>query len=257
MYLELLSYSATAPSTGAAATAATGDSLTIRNAKSKAQIVAWWTKAQTIGTHELLFPSGHDTSRGIRVQAPVGIALHDLPIIEVQPQELMTINIVGSATAGDVEAGCFLVFYGDMPGLQGRLIKADEVDRRARALLTIENTQASTAGIYGVEELITAESNVLRADSDYAVLGITGSLTVLANYLKGPDVAAARIGCPPPTPLTGTHLTDSFFYRLSQRTGLPTIPVINSGNRASTYLGQSTDENAAASMQHTTLALLS
>lgn len=256
MHLELLSYSATAPSTGAAAAAATGDSLTIKNSNGPARIIAWWTKAQTLGYHQLTYPSAHDSTRAIRVLAPVGVAVHDLPAIELKPQELMTLTIVGSATAGDVEAGAMLIWYRDLPGTTARLINAAELDRRRESPLSVYVTQASTAGIYGVEELINAESDLLKANSDYAVLGIDSSLTTLSNNLRGPDIGNVRIGSPPPSPLTNTHVTEDWFYRLSQRTGLATIPVISSGNRASTYIGQSTDENAAASVQAVHLQLL-
>ena len=79
---------------------------------------------------------------------------------------------------------------------------------------------------------------------------------MLNLYIKGPDQANARIACPPPSPLTNTHVSEMFFHRLSQRCGLPTVPVINSGNRYSIMVGQSTDENAAASMVHIHLAEL-
>src|SRR5215213_6137267 len=133
MHTELISYSATQPNTGAAAAAFTGDSLTIKNSRGAAHVLAMWAFNQVDGYHQIVWPSGHDTTRGWRtiVQAS------DITPRNVmgtpwflQPQELLTITIAGSNTAGDVETGHMLIEYDDLPGVTSRQIDWDSVLRR-------------------------------------------------------------------------------------------------------------------------------
>jgi hypothetical protein len=248
MHIEVIGFSATAPSTGAAAAAFTGDSLVVKNSKGAANIIGWWADQQLAGYQQLTFPSGHDTTRGIRTRVvasevdlrwPMGVP------IAVQPQELLTVSIAGSPTAGDVEQGAFLLMYDDLPGVNARLIDWNELMRRGVSNTTIENTITTTAGPgWSGAELITAESDLLHANTDYAIVGMQCSVECLALAIQGPDTGNVRIACP------GNELdndfTNGFFGMLSRALGRKTIPVINSGNKSSTFLSAAQDENAAA-----------
>jgi len=257
MHTELIAYSATAPSTGAAASAVTGSSLTVKNSKTAASILAIWAKNQTAGYHQLTFPSGHDTTRGARMVAantvdiltPLGI------MVDVQPQELLSVSIAGSASAGDVESGCMLLNYDDLPGVNARRLSWSELVKRYDKFVTVQATLTGAAAGFTGAELITSESDLLRANQDYAVLGIETNTDCAAVCLKGPDTGYVRVGVPG---ISGRrNVTGNFFAMLSQIYGdKPLIPIINSGNKSDTYLDFVQDENNISPVVSVNLVLL-
>lgn len=258
MHAQLLSVSATAPgAAGAAAAALAGDTLTIANGKGKNRIVAVWAKNQTAGFSQIAFPTAHDNTRGWRVGILAGLSIA-LPMgmaIPVNSQETLSCTIAGSATAGDVEQLSMLVQYDDVPGLGGRYISPAQLDSRFEKLTTVEASIVSTAGpSYGTPEAINADSDLLIANRDYAVLGATVRTTCQSAYLIGPDTANVRIGVPGDS--TKPEITSQWFVMLSRAHGMPLIPVISSGNKAATLIGVTTDENAGTFLVTWHLALL-
>lgn len=254
-HFELVCCTATQPNTGAAATAATGDSLTIKNGKNPLLLSAW-ADNQVAGFVQIVSPSGHDSTRGLRVRTtasevelllPMGVAQ------PVEPQETLAVTIAGSNVAGDVEQVGLLIGYEDLPGSRQNKITWAELNRRMEKLLSIEATITTVAGTWG-EELITAESDLLQANREYAVLGIRSGVESGATYLRGPDTGNVRIGCPG-NDLDG-ELTTGFFGLMARAFDAPLIPVINSANKASTYVGAHQDENATAVPLSIILALL-
>jgi hypothetical protein len=259
MHIELVSCAAVQPNLGLAATALTGDSLTIKNGNPSkgVRLMDIWQTNQVAGFGQVLFPSAHDTTRGYRAGAIAGINPCQLPLgvaMEVQPQELMSVTIAGSNTAGDVENLSMLVHYGDLPGVSQRLITASECMRRTNKLTTIEASIASSAGPgYSGAELITADSDLLRANQDYAVMGMSCRTQLHAMTLQGPDTGNVRIGVP--GTLRGEIQSD-YFMMMSRAFGEPFVPIINSGNKSSTFIGVATDENAGTFLVTLFLALL-
>lgn len=243
MHIELLSYSATQPNTGLAAAAVTGDSLTIKNSHGPAICLANWSFNQVAGWHQIAFPSGHDTTRGYRfnvsVLDPVWRGVLGQPLI-FEPQELLTVSIAGSNTAGDVELGCMNILYPNLPGVTGRYTDWDTALKHTTHLTTVNATITGAATGYTGTELINAESDLLRANTDYAVMGMETNTACAAMWLMGPDTGNVRIGCPGSTE---AELTVNFFGLLSRAMNRPCIPVINSGNRNSTNIGILQNEN--------------
>lgn len=261
MHIEALGYRATAPSAGAAAAAVTGDSLAVKNniGEKSPRIIAGMMKNQTAGYHQLTWPSGHDTTRGLRLRVPAAEPDNRIPLglgPHVQAQEALTVQIAGSAVAGDIEQGCLLMHYPNLPGISQRLIDWDDLQRRIEQLLTVEFTLAlDTTGDWSGSELITAESDLLRANRDYAVLGSVvsaGECTALS--IKGPDTGNVRVGMHGNT--EDAEFAANFFPILSRAYRAPFIPVISSGNKASTYLEGLTDENGTDVVGSLFLALL-
>jgi hypothetical protein len=247
MHIELVSASATQPNTGAAATALTGDSLTVKNGILSAgvDIIALWSTQQTAGFNQILFPSAHDTTRGYRASAPVGVNPFALPLgvkMPVQPQELMSLTIAGSNSAGDVEQMSMLIRYGNLPGVSQRLMTDAQVLSQMKKLTTIEQSITSSAGPgYSGSVAINNASDLLRANTDYAVMGISCRTAVNVVTLVGPDTGNVKIGVPC---TLRQELQSGFFMMLSRATGDACVPVINSGNKSSTFMGVATDENA-------------
>jgi hypothetical protein len=259
MHIEILSYSATQPNTGAAAAAFTGDSLTIKNDRSKdgPEILSIWAFNQVEGFHQVAFPTGHDTTRGWRtvVEATDITDRLDLGIsMPVTAQELLTITIAGSNTAGDVETGHMLLHYRDLPGIDQRNLTWPQVQRRREKLTTIQATITGSGAGYSGTELITADSDLLLANRDYALLGIETVTPVGAVWLTGPDTGNVRVGVPGNA--LRPDLAGAYFAVLSRAYDLATIPVINSGNRASTSIGVAMNENAGSTIVSLNLVLL-
>jgi hypothetical protein len=259
MHIELVSANAVQPNTGLAATALPGDSLTVKNGRQSAgvAIIAMWQTNQVAGFGQIAFPSGHDTTRGWRAGTHIGVNPCLLPLgqqIELTPQEVMAVTIAGSNVAADAEQLSMLIRYGDLPGINARLINSAQLKSRTEKMTTIESSVTSVAGpSYAGEELINADSDLLMANRDYAVLGATCRTAVHNICLRGPDLGNVRVAVPG---VLRPELSAQYFDLLSRVTGHPCIPVINSGNKAATFVGVSTDENAGTFLTTLHLALL-
>ena len=260
MHTEILSWSATAPgASGAAAAALTGDSLTIKNNRgiSGPRILNVWGMQQTSGFQQIAFPSGHDTTRGYRYGVEAGDTYERLPRgmqIPVTAQELLTITVAGSATAGDVEIGCASVFYPDLPGVDARTVTWAQLQSRFEKMTTVFATIAGTGAGYTGGELINAESDLLLANRDYAVLGGATTVDCAAVTIVGPDTGYARRGFPGADQVE--DLSSDFFCEQARTHDLSLIPVMNSGNRNATTIGIIQDENNVNVIVTLYLALL-
>jgi len=257
MHIEIVSASATQPNTGAAGVVFTGDSLVVKNGRGKVRIMSMWQTNQVAGFGQILFPSAHDTTRGYRAGVAIGLTPCLLPVgieMEVTPQELLSITIAGSNTAGDVENLSMLLKYDNLPGVDQRLMSASEVLSKTKKLTTVETSLVSSAGPgYSGSTVLNSGSDLLRANTDYAVMGMSCRTQVHALTLTGPDTGNVKIGMP------GTlrpELSSSWFMLLSRAFGEALVPVINSGNKASTFVGCATDENAGTFIQTLYLAQL-
>lgn len=232
---------------GSVAAAVTGDSLTVKNSLGPAMVLAAWCQLQADGFLQIVRPSnGHDNTRDFRVTVNANSPENIVPELglDLVPQDVLAITIGEANTAGDIANMSMLIGYDRLRGSEGRYIDWPELKRRAKVFTTVEATIAATgAGGYSGEELITAESALLKANTDYALLGITTSVLCCSVTLRGPDTANKRIAVPG-NPLRQSE-NASFFSRLSRQHGMPLIPVINTGNLADTYLGALQDENGA------------
>lgn len=244
-HIEIITAAATAAATtGTAATALTGDTLVIKNGKDIDIIAAWQTN-QTAGFGQLIFPSCHDTTRGYRANVPIGVnpALFSFGSrTRVQAQETLQPQIAATAVAGDVENVTYLVRYNNSPGMDANLITPAEMERRLVDYTTIENSLASTAGpSYGTPETFIADSDLLKANTDYAILGMTPRTAVHCVYALTPDGGNVRFGCPG---MLRQEVTSQWFVLLSRVHGEPLIPVFNSAGKGNCFVGVVTDENA-------------
>lgn len=258
MHIELLTASATASAVvGSAATAVGNDSLVIKNGQGDIDIVAIWQTNQAAGFGQLIFPSGHDTTRGWRAGVGVGVNVGLLALrqnIRVQAQETMAVTLGAAATAGDVDLFSMLIRYKNFPGISGRLMTESAVMSKTEKLTTVENSLASTAGpSYGTPELITADSDLLLANRDYALLGLTARTAVHAIYVSAPDFGNLRVGAPG---MLRYDLGSQWFMMQSRLHDEPMVPVFNSGNKSNVNIGVSTDENAGTFVVTAHLALL-
>lgn len=256
-HIEMVTAAATAAATtGTAATALGGDTLMVKNGKSIDIIAAWQTN-QTAGFGQLIFPTAHETTRGFRANVPIGVNPALMPVgvrMRIEAQETLAPVIAATAVAGDVENMTLLLRYNDSPGMDARLITPDEVNRRVEKWTTIENSLASVAGpSYGTPETFIADSDLLKANRDYAILGMTPRTAVHAVYAQTPDGGNVRFGCPG---VLRPEITSQWFLLLSRAHGEPLVPVFNSAGKGNCFVGVVTDENAGTFVVDLHLALL-
>jgi len=246
--LELLTGFVTEPGTTLTAlTMASGNSLTIRNATrdSKISLIQVWVDSQAAGIFRVRSPQLHDNVQGLRfrhVLSEVDPLMADGFAQPLKAQDTLVAELSGSATAGDIETACLLVYYADLPGINGRFIAPDALAERTCNILTIENTLSlGTSAGYSGEEAINAEFGLLKANTDYAILGYHVSAECAAIRYRGIDFGNLGLGGPGNE--ASKQLTGNWFARLSRRHNLPLIPIFNSANSAGVLVDGAQDEN--------------
>lgn len=244
----------------AAATVAPGDSLTVKNANltSNVWLLQLWTDHQVAGMVRLRSPKLHDNVDAIRSRAQIGVLKPLLPLGAPQklwPQDTEILELAGSAVAGDVESAVQLIYYDDLPGQSARLYTWDQIKPKIKHLvgLRLAITLGSTAGYNGARA-INADVDLLQANTDYAVLGMTTDNECAAVCLRGPDTGNLRVSVPGEPDLTED--TMYWFRKLSIEYGLPLIPVINSANKGATLIDCVNDENGGTANITLWLAML-
>lgn len=245
--MEILSGYVTAPSTTFTAFTMSNGSVTIRNGKEPISLIAAGGLWQTAGVLRVRSPLMHDNVQGIRLQSGTAAYAKNLyPLGAKQPlhaQDTLVAELTGSATSGDLEIGWLLVHYADVMGLQMRLSTWDKVKSAIKHVLGVENTAIATGTDGAItEELINADMDCLKANTDYALLGyVCGAAEAGVVTFRSTETSNLRIGGP--GPLISPLDTRDWFKKLSVKTGLPTIPIFNSANKAGWYVGVGVDEN--------------
>jgi hypothetical protein len=255
--LEVITGFVTAPSTTfTGLTMGSGNSLTIRNAPldSTVLLLQAWALNQTVGTLRIRSPKLHDNVQGIRLDVTASDAKPLLPWGVSQkliPQDLLIAELTGSATAGDIEQAAMLIYYANLPGGDARLAAAEDVIRRGVNVVSVENTITNgTAGGWSAEEAINSEFDLLKANTDYALIGYLIDAECTAVRWRGADTANLGVGGPGDE--LGRDVTCDWFLKLSKLFGMPLVPVFNSANKSGILIDVADDENATA---HTVTSL--
>lgn len=259
--LELLTGIATAPDTTLTAlTMAGGNSLTIRNAVAGSQIklLQIWIDSQTGEAARVRSPLLHDNVEGIRLQhvaSQVDPLLPWGPYQTLIAQDTLVAELAGSSTAADIETLCMLVLYDDLPGVDGRFIDQTQLESQIKHIVTVENSLAlGTAGNYSGEEALNAEFDLLKGNTDYAILGFHASVECACVRYRSSDWGNLGIGGPGND--LDKQITARWFQRITRRVGTPLIPVFNSANVANVLIDGAQDENGTDSIITTILAEL-
>lgn len=218
-----------------AVTVANGDSLTVRSFAPPAQaflddIVV---KGGQSVTARLTSPYLHDTTRGltfITAQAP---STRLVPRYSSQPlasQDTMVLQSLSGAANSTIVA--LLNYYTDLGASDARLYMPGDVLGLISQVKPLEVSAAASATIGQWNgTLITATENLLKANTDYAVLGYVVDVACAVVAVSGQDTGSLKIGGP------GSVLvydTAEYFIQKSNDTGRPYIPVINAANANNT-----------------------
>lgn len=253
MNLDTITYVVTAPgAAGTAMAAVAGDPNTIRNATpgSKVILLGMWTYAQLLGVTQLVWPSGHDLVRGFRYRNLATQVTCKVPLgapSRFRGQDPLSLTQIGSVTAGDVEIAQMLFWYEDLPGVDSHLIDMPTLNARGMNILTIEDTITTAGGGVGYSgaRAINAASDLLKANTEYAILGCQVGAACGGLSVRGVDFGGLRVSMPGDPNIDPSHAA-SFFVQLSEGFDIPCIPVFNSANRAGTFIEVVGNENNVA-----------
>lgn len=236
--IETIAASATAPgaSPGAAMAAVTGDSLRIRDAL-KAGLIdnAQLIQGASGGTVRITSPLLHDNTVGINQRSSVNNKAYNQYgyMQPLTPQDTLTLNAVGSATAGDVELAALTIMYEDLAGIDANLITFADLQSRFIEFFGPRFSIAGTAAGWTGSTLLTASDDQWKANEEYAWLGISVDASfanVLMVGLTSPDWGNLRLACP--IDVLNHHNITSYWPRVARNMGKPCIPVLNASQKS-------------------------
>lgn len=224
----------------------TGDSFTVRNASLQSGVFLEnaWSLGAAATTLRIRSPRLHDNVQGLRVKTPAADPRPRFPykfVNRLVPQDALILEMTGGAAETDLSS--MLVFYVDLPGVAARLHTFDEISPRIVEYVTVETSHSTgaTLGDYGGGVALNASFDLLKANTDYALVGYLTDTAVCSVGWRGPDTGNLRIGGPG---VNSAIETREWFIWNSERDGRPYIPVINSANKAGTTVDLA--HNAAA-----------
>lgn len=264
--LEVITGTVTAP--GAAPVpiaAASGNSFTLRNFPSqdaagkavKAHLLTCWTYTNAAAILRIRSPRMHDFNQGIRLRSANTSVLPLLPLgygddQVLEAQDTLTVELAGSAVAGQIETACLLVYYEMLPGVEGRFI--DTAALRMRAQNQVGNEVALNPGVaggYSGQRAINFSFDTLKANKDYALLGMTTDVDTGVVRVYSADTGNLGVGIPGDS--RNKFVTANWFPLMSAWTGVPLIPVFNAANKGSILVD--TAQNQAGTAVNVTLIL--
>lgn len=177
----------------------------------------------------------HDQTFGIRLAVPSGAALapttrpsllspagFDQPIY---PSDVLSVQANG--TAADNVNVTLLLYYPNLPGIDGRYATSQQVKSTMKNLVGVRVSPTSGAGTYGATVALNSVTNLLHANTDYAVLGFTSQTPCASVVIQGVDTGNLRVG----GPVLASPEHDAYLFAdLSDKYGTALIPVVNSNN---------------------------
>lgn len=216
----------------------TGSSFTVRNFETSqaAFIDAIWAQGATAGVVRVRSPKLHDFVQGIRYSYIAGVSRNLLPDETSQiltPQDTLTFEMSGGGAETDLAA--LLIYYNSLPGVDARLNTWEQIQPRIINYVTNEVAvvNPTTAGDWSAGTAINTTFDLLKANTDYAILGYQAATAVGCVAIQGADTGNLRVGGPGTTESIETR---DWFLSLGKATGRPYIPVFNSANKGGTLV---------------------
>lgn len=231
-----------------AAVAASGDSLSVRNFTGGAAAYlqnVYLQGASAPRRFRLLSARLHDNVTGISFDALESPTEFLLPPEIDQPLyagDTLVAQMDAAASSDTVAA--LLNYYTDLPGISANLYTWAQLKGRVIDFKPVEVdvTSSATIGQWS-DTLLTTTENQLKADYEYAVLGVEGTAAFCAVGVKGAATGNLRVCAPGSSPTL--RLTDYFVY-MSQENGIPFIPVFSANDRTAFYVSVLANTASAA-----------
>jgi hypothetical protein len=224
--------------TWTAATGFTGQSGTVRNTQmgSKINLEAIWQDSVQAGGFRVRSPRLHDNVRGIEYNVPASTQLNALglrPETPLVPQDLLIVEASGAAADA---TGIYLnISYASLPGSDGNYASWAQIQPRIVDVMTQEYVASAvaTANNWSAGAALNTTSDLMKANTWYAWLGYTTSVGFGALAIQGPDTGGLKVGGPA---MAQPIETREFFCWQDQYGDEPGIPIINSANKAGTFI---------------------
>lgn len=242
--MDMVGFSRTAGGGGVdtaftASVVAPGDTFTVRNfnPQSFAFMVNLLLQYVTAGAQvRVRSPLLHDNVQGLRFrpgETPIRFSFPKEQGQILRPQDTLIVEQM-SNLASEVNTGCLTHFYQDLPGANARLHMWGDVAGLIKNLkpVLVAAPENAAAGSWQ-DTVITTSEDLLKANTDYAVLGYMVDRAEAAIAIKGPDTSNLRVGGPGDV---RTVEVARYFVDMSQMHMLPMIPVINSANKGATFV---------------------
>lgn len=240
-----------------ACTVAPGDSFTVRNARdgSPVFIEGIYRGGGTAGVARVRSPLLHDNLQALRFRGLAASCERLTPYAfaqPVEPQDNLTVEVSGGAAESDDVT--VQLWYGDMPGSSAILKMPGDVLGSVEQYLgnEVAVTSSATIGTW-VDTAINATNDTLKGNRYYAVLGYETDTLLSAIAVKGPSTNNLRVGGGGATQRVETR---DLFVRLSEATGRPHIPVINSADKTGTFVSVADKGASTAANVSLILALM-
>lgn len=235
-------YAATATTGAQSYTAANGQSFTVRaaNGASPINLEGFWTISKDAGYTRVRSPRLHDDVVGIESEhyvnnaSPLLLENFTQPIYS-QDTLIWEDYFTTAPTASNVQQLGYLAYYQDLPGVAGNYITWAECQSQIKSFMGVYVTPASSAtvGNWGTGVALNSSQDFFKANSRYALIGYQTPSAFTAFSLLGSDLGNLQFGGPGST---DPKITRNWFPYLEMTSGLPSIPVINSQNKASTLV---------------------
>lgn len=230
-----------------ALTAASGDSFSIRwlgEGTTVKLLNVWGANNATKCQFSIRSPLLHDNVRGIRMahmfNPTLNVAdgnpqIYTSPYWQqpYSPTDTLIVEALGTAS-DDVTLTQQLLYDVPGEGIGGRFMLASEVESRLKNVVGILITPSAhaTTSTYGTAEAIDTDDNRLKANTDYALLGIQTDLSFTTLKIVGPDTGNLGVSCPGHW---DAQVSSGWFYEMSRRWQTPLVPIINSNNKGVTF----------------------
>jgi hypothetical protein len=235
--------------TFAAGVGMTGQSTTVRNTAlgSKVNLEGIWAEAAAASIVRVRSPRLHDNVQGIRYNVPAATPLNLMgyrPQTPLVPQDLL---VVEQSTAAAATTVAFLhQSYASLPGSDGNFATWGQVNPRIVDIMTQEVTPGNptAAGQWSAGVALNSSFDLMKANTWYALLGYVSTVSSGAIAIQGPDTGGLKVGGPG---VLNSLETREWFLWNDEFAEEPAIPIINSANKAGTfvYLADFASTNAA------------
>jgi hypothetical protein len=231
----------------------TGNSFTVRDFPDGASAFLFAPVVGAAGLSRLRIrsPRLHDAAQSIRLVADASgrVLLAGEFQQPLEPNDPLIVEL--SSSAAETDTAAYHVYYTDLPGVSARLASVADVAPRVQNIHGVLNTFAvAVGGDWSGQQAINADQDSLKADTDYAILGATMDVAVTAVRIQGVDLGNMGVGIPG---ALDPKESSRWFVDLSEWTGRPCIPVINSNNRGTVLVDAM---NAAAVAAFNTTIIL-
>lgn len=235
--------------------AAPGDSLSVRNFPNgqTAMLEALIYSAGGGQKVRVVSPNLHDNQTGLTfepAEVPAQFLIPQDASVAVQANDQL--SVYGGIAAAGTICGALQVYYSQLPGIQARLHSWGDISGNYRYIKSVEVDLGAIAVGAWTDTLVTATENQLHANKDYAVLGYQCSAATDVVGFKGSATGNLRV-CGPGASST-LDITEYFVY-MSERNGVPYIPVFNSDDRFAAYVSAFNHVAVGAGATHIYLIL--